>query len=80
MTSQTLPGNPDYTSCPAYGPDDVSQEIRLVIDGMAGYIPTATASIASRVNVGATKLEAVAHSTLFTSSLVVPSRWQRPVR
>ena len=41
MTSHALPGNPDYAFCPAYGPDDAPQEIRLVIDGMSGSIPTA---------------------------------------
>lgn len=40
MTSQTLPENPDFAFCPAYGPADAPQEIRLVIDGMAGNIPT----------------------------------------
>ncbi len=40
MTSHTLPENPDFAFCPAYGPADAPQEIRLVIDGMAGNIPT----------------------------------------
>ena len=40
MTSHTLPENPDFAFCPAYGPADAPQEIRLVIDGMVGNIPT----------------------------------------
>ena len=40
MTSQTLPEDPDFAFCPAYGPSDAPQEIRLVIDGMTGSIPT----------------------------------------
>ena len=40
MTSHTLPEDPDFAFCPAYGPADAPQEIRLVIDGMAGNIPT----------------------------------------
>ena len=40
MTSQTLPEDPDFAFCPAYGPADAPQEIRLVIDGMTGSIPT----------------------------------------
>ena len=45
MTSQTLPKNPDYAFCPAYGPGNAPQEIRLVIDGMSGSIPTAMVAL-----------------------------------
>ena len=45
MTSQTLPENPDFAFCPSYGPDDEPQEIRLVIDGMTGSIPTALVAL-----------------------------------
>ncbi len=45
MTSQTLPKDPDFAFCPAYGPDDEPQEIRLVIDGMTGSIPTALVAL-----------------------------------
>ena len=41
MTAHTLPENPDFAFCPAYGPENAPQEIRLVIDGMTGSIPTA---------------------------------------
>lgn len=40
MTSQTLPEDPDFAFCPAYGPAGAPQEIRLVIDGMTGCIST----------------------------------------
>ena len=45
MTSQTLPEYPDFAFCPAYGPGDAPQEIRLVIDGMTGCIPTALVAL-----------------------------------
>ena len=45
MTAHTLPRNPDYAFCPAYGPGNEPQEIRLVIDGMTGCIPTALVAL-----------------------------------
>ena len=45
MTSQTLPKVTDFAFCPSYGPDDEPQEIRLVIDGMTGSIPTALVAL-----------------------------------
>ncbi|MYE03187.1 MAG: hypothetical protein F4Y03_18315 [Alphaproteobacteria bacterium] len=45
MTSQTLPKDPDFAFCPAYGPADAPQEIRIVIDGMTGCIPTALVAL-----------------------------------
>ena len=45
MTSQTLPEDPDFAFCPAYGPADAPQEIRLVIDGMSGCIPTSLVAV-----------------------------------
>ena len=45
MTSQTLQKYPDFAFCPAYGPGDAPQEIRLVIDGMTGSIPTALVAL-----------------------------------
>ena len=45
MTAHTLPRNLDYAFCPAYGPGDEPQEIRLVIDGMSGSIPTALVAL-----------------------------------
>ena len=45
MTAHTLPENPDFAFCPAYGPENAPQEIRLVIDGMTGSIPTALVAL-----------------------------------
>ncbi len=45
MTAHTLPGNSDYAFCPAYGLGDEPQQIRIVIDGMAGYVPTALVAL-----------------------------------
>ena len=41
MTCAHTTENPDYAFCPAYGPGNEPQEIRLVIDGMSGSIATA---------------------------------------
>ena len=41
MTAQTLPDNPNYCFCPAYDIEEEVQQIRIVIEGMAGYVPTA---------------------------------------
>ena len=41
MTAQTLPDNPNYCFCPAYDVEDEVQQIRIVIEGMAGHVPTA---------------------------------------
>ena len=37
----TLPRDPLYAFCPAYGPPGQPQEIRIVFDGRPGYVPTA---------------------------------------
>ena len=43
MTIQTLPDNLDYCFCPSYDVEDDIQQICIVVEGMAGYIPTAIA-------------------------------------
>ena len=45
MTAQTLPDNPNYCFCPAYNVEDEVQQIRLVIEGMSGYVPTALVTL-----------------------------------
>ena len=45
MTAQTLPDNPNYCFCPAYDLEEEVQQIRLVIEGLAGYIPTALVAL-----------------------------------
>ena len=45
MTVHTLPDNPDYAFCPAYDLGDEPQQIRIVIKGMAGYVPTALVAL-----------------------------------
>ena len=42
MTAQTLPDNPNYCFVPAYDIEDEVQQIRIVIEGMSGYVPTAS--------------------------------------
>ena len=45
MTAQTLPDNPNYCFVPAYDIEDEVQQIRIVIEGMAGYVPTALVAL-----------------------------------
>ena len=45
MTAQTLPDDPNYCFCPAYDIEDEVQQIRIVIEGMSGYIPTALVAL-----------------------------------
>ena len=45
MTAQTLPDNPNSCFCPAYDVEDEVQQIRLVIEGMSGYVPTALVTL-----------------------------------
>ena len=41
----TLPDDPVYAFCPAYEFDSMPQQIRIVFDGMPGYIPTALVAL-----------------------------------
>ena len=41
MTAQTLPDNPNFCFCPAYDAETDVQQIRIVIEGLAGHVPTA---------------------------------------
>ena len=41
MTAHTLPDDPNYCFCPAYDIEDEVQQIRIVFEGMEGYVPTA---------------------------------------
>ncbi|MXY41602.1 MAG: hypothetical protein F4027_11270 [Rhodospirillaceae bacterium] len=45
MTAQTLPDDPNYCFVPAYDVEDEVQQIRIVIEGMAGYVPTALVAL-----------------------------------
>ena len=45
MTAQTLPEDPNYCFVPAYDVEDEVQQIRIVIEGMAGYVPTALVAL-----------------------------------
>ena len=40
-TAHTLPDDPDYAFCPSYELGDEPQQIRIVFEGMQGYVPTA---------------------------------------
>ena len=48
MTAHTLPDDPNYCFCPAYDIEDEVQQIRIVIEGMSGYIPTALIALTVR--------------------------------
>ena len=41
MTAQTLPDNPNFCFCPAYDVEADVQQIRIVIKGLSGHVPTA---------------------------------------
>ena len=45
MTAQTLPDNPNYAFVPAYDIEDEVQQIRIVFEHMAGYVPTALVAL-----------------------------------
>ena len=41
MTAQTLPDEPNFCFVPAYDIETDVQQIRIVIEGLAGHVPTA---------------------------------------
>ena len=41
MTAQTLPDNPNFCFVPAYDVETDVQQIRIVIEGLSGHVPTA---------------------------------------
>ncbi len=41
MTAQTLPDEPDFCFVPAWDVETDVQQIRIVIEGLAGHVPTA---------------------------------------
>ena len=45
MTAQTLPDDSNYCFVPAYDIEDEVQQIRNVIEGMSGYVPTALVAL-----------------------------------
>ena len=45
MTAQTLPDEPNFCFAPAYDVETEVQQIRIVIEGLAGHIPTALVTL-----------------------------------
>ena len=45
MTAQTLPDNPDFCFAPAYDIEADVQQIRIVIEGISGHVPTALVAL-----------------------------------
>ena len=45
MTAHTLPDEPVYAFAPSYELPDQPQQIRIVFDGMDGYVPTALVTL-----------------------------------
>ena len=45
MTIQTLPDDPNYAFCPSYDLGDEPQQIRIVFEGLEGYVPTALVAL-----------------------------------
>ena len=45
MTAQNLPDDPNYAFCPSYELGDEPQQIRIVFEGLRGYVPTALVAL-----------------------------------
>ena len=45
MTAQTLPDEPNFCFTPAYDVETEVQQIRIVIEGLAGHVPTALVTL-----------------------------------
>ena len=45
MTTHTLADDPVYAFSPAYDMTDQPQQIRIVFQGMSGYVPTALVAL-----------------------------------
>ena len=45
MTAQTLPDEPNYCFVPAYDVETDVQQIRIVIEGLSGHVPTALVAL-----------------------------------
>ena len=45
MTAQTLPDEPNFCFAPAYDVETEVQQIRIVIEDMAGHVPTALVTL-----------------------------------
>ena len=45
MSAQTLPDCPNFCFVPAYDIETEVQQIRIVIEGMAGHVPTALVTL-----------------------------------
>ena len=45
MTAQTLPDEPNFCFAPAYDVETEVQQIHLVIEGLAGHVPTALVTL-----------------------------------
>ena len=45
MTAQTLPDHPNYCFCPAYDVETEMQQIRIVIEGLSGHVPTSLVAL-----------------------------------
>ena len=44
-TAHTLPDDLNYAFCPSYDLGDEPQQIRIVFEGMQGYVPTALIAV-----------------------------------
>ncbi len=45
QTAHTLPDDPNYAFCPSYELGEEPQQIRIVFEGMQGYVPTALVAL-----------------------------------
>lgn len=45
MTAQNLPDDPNYAFCPSYDLGEDPQQIRIIFEGLQGYVPTALVAL-----------------------------------
>ena len=45
MTAQNLPDDPNYAFCPSYELGEEPQQIRIIFEGLQGYVPTALVAL-----------------------------------
>ena len=45
MTTQNLPDDTNYAFCPSYELGDDPQQIRIIFEGLQGYVPTALVAL-----------------------------------
>ncbi len=79
MTLQDLPSTPNYCFAPAYDIDTETQQIVLVIEGLAGHVPTSLIALTldDAVNVCDRLNRRLGHDRDAWSAMVAVSMWPK---